>query len=136
MPKTYAPYLTREPWLPFTPREKPRPCPLAACPSPKCRRAKACISAHDNLYCQRTHESVAAFRARSGIGPTPPRTRAYSDAELEALREDAEARLAEIKAQKRETIMQWKAGVFDQTFGKYRACGVWKKPPNRQYTEG
>jgi hypothetical protein len=27
-------------------------------------------------------------------------------------------------------------GVFDATFGTYRACGVWKRPPVRQYTEG
>ena len=136
MPKSHAPYLTREPWMPFTPREKTRPLPLRVCPSAKCRRAKACIDAFDDLYCQRSHESMAAFRARSGLTPTPPPARSYSDAELELLREDAEARLLMIKAQKRETIMQWKAGVFDDTFGKYRAYGVWKKPPDRQYTEG
>ena len=39
--------------------ESGRQKPLPSCPSLRCRRAKACLAAHDNLYCQRTHFSPA-----------------------------------------------------------------------------
>lgn len=136
MPKIPAPYLTREPWLPFTPREKPRPLALKACPSSKCRRAKSCINALDNIYCQRTHESLPQFRIRSGYKAPPARTRHFTSGELEALRESTDQRLADIAIQKREMIIKWKSGVFNDSFGKYKPYGVLKHPPDRQYTEG
>ena len=135
MPKPSAPYLTREPWLPFTRNEKPRPCPLRTCPSAKCRRAKACVDAHEALYCQHSHESLAQYRARTGWKPPSIRARSYTEEELDLLHTETQERLAHIADIKREKIAQWKAGMFDALYGKYRAHGVWKHPPKRQYTE-
>jgi hypothetical protein len=122
-----APYLTCEPWQPFTRRERLRAQALKVCPSTKCRRAKACVDAHDTLYCQRIHAAPQEA--------TPARIRGYTESELEDIVTRNEMRLAELAEQKRELVRQWKAGAFDQLYGKYRAHGVWKYPPNRQYTE-
>jgi hypothetical protein len=129
MTRRPEPYLTREPWLPFTPRERLRKAKLASCPSSKCRRAKACVDAHDDLYCQRTHLAAAK------PSKTPLPARDYSLAELQAIRERNDMGLIEVMALKRDMIAKWKAGAYDKIYGKYRAHGVWKYPPNRQYTE-
>jgi hypothetical protein len=131
MTKNPAPYVTREPWLGFTPRERLRISPLRLCPSTKCRRAKACVDAHDDLYCQRTHQGVPqphkAQPARSARG--------FTSTELAVIREKNDERLAEVAAMKRLMVAKWKAGAFDALYGKFRQHGVWKHPPQRQYTE-
>ena len=56
------PYLSQQPWAGFTQHDRAREQPLPVCPSPRCRRAKACLAAHDTLYCRRTHFSPAKIK--------------------------------------------------------------------------
>ena len=130
------PYLTTTPWTLFTLRERKRANPLHRCPSAKCRRAKACVDAHDQLYCQRSHESVACHRARTGITlRVPDDVEEWSMEEVTARREQSDLMLAEVQAKQRELTQRWKAGEFDALYGKFKPQGVLKHPPDRQYTE-
>ncbi len=63
-------YRSLTPWDGFTPRDKPRKTPLAVCPHTACRRAKACIRATEDLYCQRTHLSASETRRTVKRAPT------------------------------------------------------------------
>jgi hypothetical protein len=136
MPNPREPYLTTTPWVLFTDRERKRPAPLHQCPSAKCRRAKACLDAHDQLYCQRTHESIAERQARLGLTPlAAPALADWSLDEVTARREETDVMLAEAQARQREMTRRWKAGEFDDLYGKYKSHGVLKHPPKRQYAE-
>lgn len=139
MPNPREPYLTTTPWHLFTLRERKRPAPLRRCPSAKCRRAKACLDAHDQIYCQRSHESVAERRAKRGSrGLEPQAARpaaAWTLDEITAKREESDLMLAAAQAREREMTKRWKAGEFDDLYGKYKPHGVLKHPPSRQYTE-
>jgi hypothetical protein len=131
---TPAPYLTTTPWQLFTLRERKRPQTLAHCPSAKCKRAKACVDAHDQLYCQRSHESIAEQRARTGF--TPQATAPYKEwtfDEVTARREQSDLMLAEAQSRQRELTQRWKAGEFDALYGKFKPYGVLKQPPPREF---
>ena len=127
-PKKPLPHLSHSPWAGFTPREHKRAEALGLCPNPRCRRLKACVAAHDGLYCQRTHLSHAAYLAGLAKREPPPR-----DLELRRLAMiDA---LEQNKAAHAALTARWKAGEFDHLYGKWRARGALVKPPPKQYVE-
>jgi hypothetical protein len=129
-------YRTTTPWVPYTSRERKRDSVLAQCPSARCRRAKACVDAHDNIYCQRSHESVDEARARQGLPPPAPvKRRSYSLAQIRAKAVETEMALDAVEARSAEMRERWKAGELDHLYGKFRPGGVLKHPPERQYTE-
>ena len=133
MPRTIEPYLTTTPWLPYTSRERKRAEILKRCPSARCRRAKACVDAHDNIYCQRSHESVA--EARQGKpAPVVVRQR-LTLAQCRAKIAETDMLLDQATAKTEAMRERWKSGVLDHLYGKYRPGGVLKHPPERQYTE-
>ena len=138
-PKTPRPHVSRQPWLGFTRHESPRGAPLPACPSPRCRRAKACLAANDNLYCQRTHFSPLEQKKRRRRDPHQRALDAVPEvADPHDLEERLE-RIAELAAIRREQgaemTARWKAGEFDQLYGPYRSKGVLMKPPPKVYVE-
>ena len=128
------------PWLGFTAHDMPRARPLETCPSPRCCRAKRCISAVDNLYCLRTHhglEEMKAIQARSElrrdldivmpvVDPTDFVARAERLAELAVVRRDYHKRMLE----------RWKSGTFDHLYGPYKAGGVALTAPSKTYVDG
>jgi hypothetical protein len=130
---TKKPYLTTSPWLPFTSRERKRPELLSHCPSARCQRAKACVDAHENLYCQRSHETPKQARVRLGLAADPI---AYTPSKLtakalKAKRIKNEMLLEDARSEAEARLARWKAGEYDHLYGKYRAQGVWKEPPPR-----
>ena len=133
------PRVSLEPWAGFTPHDCPRDNPLPSCPSPHCRRAKACLAAHDNLYCQRTHFSPAEQKKWERRDPhqreldrVPPVMDPHDLTErMERINQLAEVQ----RAQAAEMTGRWKAGEFDQLYGPYRAKGVLMKPPPKIYVE-
>jgi len=137
--KVLRPYLSQQPWAGFTKHDWRRDRPLPVCPSKHCRRAKTCLAAHDNLYCQRTHFSPPRIRklwAESALGRAlaaiPP---AAGSDDLEG-RKERIIRGKEIRYAYREKMTaRWKAGEFDQLYGPYRAKGVLLKPPPKAYVE-
>jgi hypothetical protein len=129
------PYLTTTPWAGYTPRERLRKTPLAKCPSKACARAKACVDAHDKLYCQRSHESLHQSHVRSGKPSLKISKRPWTLEQVQTKRLIIEAQLGEAQAREKDMTERWKAGEFDQRFGKYRPGGVLKHPPVRQYTD-
>jgi hypothetical protein len=131
---TPKPYLTTTPWCMFNANERKRPAALRHCPSAKCRRAKACVDAHDQTYCQRSHESIAERRAKLGLGPRKPVV--YENWTLDqatAKREQSDLMLAEAQAKHRDLTKRWKAGEFDGLYGKFKPEGVWKQPPPKDF---
>ena len=131
---TPGPYLTTTPWQLFTSRERQRPQPLAHCPSAKCKRAKACVDAHDKLYCQRSHESLAERRARLKISASAPKPiEEWTLDQVTAKREQSDLMLAEALARQKDLTRRWKAGEFDALYGKFKSKGVWKQPPPRTF---
>ena len=137
--RVLRPRVSLEPWTGFTGNDCPRDNPLPSCPSPHCRRAKACLAAHDNLYCQRTHFSpVEAKKCRR----RDPRQR-----ELDAVpsvmdphdlteRVERIAQLAAIRrTQAAAMTARWKAGEFDHLYGPYAPKGVLIKAPPKVYVE-
>ena len=136
MPRTIQPYLTTTPWVLYTSRERKRATVLAHCPSARCRRAKSCIDAHDDIYCQRSHESVDEACARQGIvkPKVQPRKR-MTLAQVRAKVVETEMQLAEVEARSAEMRERWKSGLLDHLYGKFKTAGVLKHPPVRQYTE-
>ncbi len=131
MPK--KPYLTTSPWLPFTSRERKRPQLLASCPSARCQRTKTCVDAHENLYCQRSHETPKQARVRLGHSPDPVviTSRKLTAKALKAKRIRNEMLIEEAEAETAAKLARWKAGEYDHLYGKYRAQGVLKEPPPR-----
>lgn len=133
------PRVSLEPWAGFTRHDCPRDNPLPSCPSPHCRRAKACLAAHDNLYCQRTHFSpveTKKWRRRDPrqreLDAVPPVMDPHDLGE----RMERIAQLAAIqRAQAAAMTARWKAGEFDHLYGPYRPKGVLMKPPPKIYVE-
>ncbi len=132
------PYLSQQPWAGFTKHDRAREQPLPVCPSPRCRRAKACLAAHDNLYCRRTHLSPAKIRklwAESELGRALAALPMAQYDDLEG-RKDRIIRGREIRhAHHEKMVARWKAGEFDQLYGPYRLKGVLLKPPPKTYVE-
>ena len=133
------PYLSTTPWAGFSKHDRARDEPLTACPSPRCRRARACLAAHDGLYCRRTHFSpaeIAAMQADSELARALAALPEAADADDLSGRLERMTRLAEIRrAHHEEMTARWKAGEFDHLYGKYRPQGVLMKPPPRTYVE-
>jgi hypothetical protein len=131
--------VTLAPWTGYTRHDAPRDTPLGRCPSLRCRRAKLCLAAHDNLYCQRTHFSPAEQEVRQRLDPL----RLELDGVLpvvdrSSLSEQAEriTALAAIRrAHAARMTARWKAGEFDGLYGKYTAKGVALAPPPKLYVE-
>ena len=136
-PKDPQPYLTTTPWNKYSMREFPRDQDLPLCPSPACRRAKACIAAHDNIYCRRTHLSVVEMRLKKGLAAhaekRPEKRWNLRDARARALMYELQA--SEIEKNNGNLTDRWKAGEFDHLYGKYSPRGVLKIPPKKQYVE-
>ena len=132
------PYLSQHPWAGFTKHDRRRDQPLPACPSKHCRRAKACLAAHDNLYCQRTHFSPAKIRKLWAVSDLGRALAALPVADCDDLegRKERIIRAREIRhAQYEKMVARWKAGEFDHLYGPYRAKGVLLKPPPKAYVE-
>ena len=132
------PYLSQQPWAGFPKHDRAREQPLPACPSPRCRRAKACLAAHDNLYCRRTHFSPAIIRKLWGMSELGRALAALPVAEYDDLegRKDRIIRGREIRhAHHEKMVARWQAGEFDQLYGPYRPKGVLLKPPPKTYAE-
>ncbi len=133
------PHVSHQPWLGFTAHDAPRGQALPRCPSLRCQRTKQCISAHKNLYCQRTHFSKpeqvkwqrnhplrrALDAVPQVINPTDLTERMERVAELAGIKRGYAADMTK----------RWKAGVFDALYGKYTAKGVIKKPPPKIYVD-
>jgi hypothetical protein len=128
-------YLTITPWVGFTPRERKRDAPLARCPSAACRRAKACVDAHDKLYCQRSHQSLTESRAGKILEDFPRMPKNPNARQVEAHRIILDLQLEEAETAKAVMTQRWKAGELDALYGAFKPGGIWKYPPLRQYTE-
>ena len=133
------PHVSRQPWLGFTRHDCPRGIPLPVCPSPRCRRAKACVAAHDSLYCQRTHFSPAEQKKRECRDPHQRAIAAIPLAQADSSIADRLKLLIERSVirlvQSEEMTERWKAGEFDQLYGPYTPKGVLLKPPPKIYVE-
>lgn len=138
-PAALAPKLSHSPWQGLTAHDSPREAPLPCCPSARCRRAKQCIAALDNLYCLRTHRSLAELEAVARASPLaralaavpPPFDPADLNERMERLAELAEIR----RAHEAEMQAAWKSGALDRLYGPWRRGGVLLQPPPRLYAE-
>jgi hypothetical protein len=134
-----APFVSRRPWAGFTAHDKPRLEPLPVCPSARCRRAKACISALDNLYCRRTHHSLHEQRTIHRVSPLQRELATVPeviDGDDLSARMERIAALAEIRrAHEADMLAQWKAGALDTLYGKHCRNGVVMTPPQKAYVE-
>jgi hypothetical protein len=132
-------HVSQEPWLGFTRHDCPRGNPLPICPSPRCRWAKACVTAHDGLYCRRTHFSPAEQKKwerrdphQRAVDAVPP----VADCGNMMGRTKRLIDIAVIRLmQKTEMTERWGAGEFDHLYGPYRPKGVLMKPPPKIYVE-
>ena len=131
-------YFSTTPWAGFARGSAPREEALPLCTQPRCRRAKLCIAAHENLFCQRTHFSAnekdkfdrASQQAFNKKFPPYPKGTPW---ELREKR--VQAIMAYRKSQQQELALRWKAGEFDHLYGKWRRGGVLLKPPPKDYVE-
>jgi hypothetical protein len=139
MPIFLRPRLTHAPWAGFTKHDCPRKAPMPICPSPKCRRVKHCVAAHDGLYCQRTHFSPREQKKWRRHNP-------YESAVAELLAMPEAPTLAgrlqqlmhvQIVRLEQAIAMtdRWKEGEFDHLYGPYRKKGVVVGPPPLRYVE-
>ncbi len=124
------PKLTHAPWAGYTAHEHKRGTALARCPSARCARVKECVAAHEGLYCQRTHISHAEHVR---LNPSAPNTHWDN---LELRREAMIDRIEQRRAAQAAMTARWKAGEFDQLYGKYSARGLVLQPPPQIYQEG
>ena len=124
------PKLTHAPWAGYTAREHRREAALARCPSTRCARVKACVAAHENLYCQRTHISHAEYLCANPPAPKPDR------GDLDLRREFLIDQIEQRKAFQAEMQSRWRLGAFDQLYGKYNRHGVLLAAPPRIYEAG
>ena len=139
LPKA-RPRVSHEPWLGFTRHDCPRGIPLPVCPSPRCRRAKACVASHDGLYCRRTHFSVAEQKKWERRDRYTRELEAVPESPANAGFVERAERLVSIYAIQLEHAIhmteRWKAGEFDHLYGPYRPKGVLMQPPPKVYVEG
>ncbi|MDE2446067.1 MAG: hypothetical protein KGO94_07800 [Alphaproteobacteria bacterium] len=133
------PKLSHQPWFGYSKHDRPRDVALPVCPSPRCRRAKVCLAATDNLYCLRTHhtpEEIKALEAASDLHKALDKVPELIDP-MDA-EERTERMISIVKIRKgweNDMKARWRAGGFDARYGKYRACGVWLVPPEKTYHE-
>ena len=132
-------YRSASPWAGFTSHDKPRSRPLPVCPHLRCRRDKACSAAHDGLYCWRTYFSPAEI---AEMQPKDPLAQAIAVLPTAGDRWDFEGRGERIKqaaelrlAHQEKMTARWKAGIFDDLFGKYSPRGVLMNPPPKAYVD-
>jgi hypothetical protein len=132
-------HVSRQPWLGFTTHDCPRGIALPICPSPRCRRAKACVAAHDTLYCQRTHFSPAEQKKRERRDPFKRAMDSVPDTAKPGDLVGRLKRLTELTAirlvQSEEMTARWKTGEFDHLYGPYAPKGVLMKAPPKVYVE-
>jgi hypothetical protein len=142
--KKLKPLLTLHPWSGFGPYDKRRDHPLSICPSPACRRAKACIRATEDSFCQRTHFTPVEIRAQarsqsggqSGKTVSMPRLGAKPSAkQLAAYRIMTDHLLEDIEVHNAQMLARWKKGELDHLYGKYSPKGIVLQPPPRAYVE-
>jgi hypothetical protein len=127
------------PWSRYSRDEFPRENPLPRCPSAKCRRAKSCVAAHKDLYCQRTHFSTKEGKARVAKSTmekeieklTQPPPHAALQFHMDYMKEVSDLQ----KMEERERMKLWRAGALPSSFGRYRTTGVMKLPPPKEYVE-
>jgi hypothetical protein len=134
------PHVSREPWAGFTRHDCPRGIALPVCPSPRCRRAKACVASHDSLYCQRTHFSPLEQKKWQRHDPFQRAIDAVPDTAKPGDLVGRVKRLTELTAirlvQSSEMTARWQAGEFDHLYGPHRPKGVLMKAPPKVYVEG
>jgi hypothetical protein len=133
------PHVSHAPWAGFTKHDCPRETELPVCPSLRCRRAKLCIAAHDDLYCQRTHFSPAEQKKRQRPDPYQRLLDAVPEVtDPNDFREKME-RINELfqihKERAAAMTARWKAGEFDHLYGPYQPKGVVVKAPPKIYVE-
>ena len=132
-----APYVSQAPWAGFTAHDLLRENPLARCPSPRCRRARQCIAAHQGLYCRRTHLSppeIEAMRRNHPLSKAIALVLPVFDPDDLQERLERVTHIAEISKEYHAGMTaRWKAGEFDHLYGKYASRGVVMKPPPRAY---
>jgi hypothetical protein len=138
--KKLKPLLTLQPWSGFGPYDKKRDLPLPVCPSPACRRAKACIRATDDHFCQRTHLTPTEIRAQAATGAsksiTMPRLGPKASAKQLAVYPIMTDHLLEdIDLHNAQMLTRWKKGELDHLYGKYHPNGITLQPPTRLYVE-
>jgi hypothetical protein len=138
--KKLKPLLTLQPWSGFGPYDKKRDLPLPVCPSPACRRAKACIRATDDHFCQRTHLTPTEIRAQAATGAsksiTMPRLGPKASAkQLAVYRIMTDHLLEDIDLHNAQMLARWKKGELDHLYGKYDPKGITLQPPPRLYVE-
>ena len=133
------PFVSQRPWADFSARDMRREEPLARCPSPRCRRAKDCLAAVDNLYCLRTHFSLDEQKRRHRQSPLQRELdsvpAAADDGDLTARMERIAELAAICRAHDATMLAQWQAGGLDHLHGKYRRDGVVLAPPAKAYAE-
>ena len=134
-----VPYLSKTPWWGFSAHDITREQPLPRCPSPRCCRAKACLSATDNLYCLRTHHTPAEQKWLMAHHPlskqlaSVPKVKDRRDVAAIARRA---AQLLELRqAYNAAMTARWKAGEFDALYGPFKSQGVLMVPPMKRYVE-
>jgi hypothetical protein len=137
--KKLKPLLTLHPWSGFGPYDKLRDQPLPVCPSPACRRAKACIRATEDSFCQRTHLTPGEIRAQARqvskpifmpkLGPKP------SAKQLQVYRIMTDHLLEDIEVHNAQMLARWKKGELDHLYGKFSPKGIVLQPPPRAYVE-
>ena len=123
-----APRLSHAPWAGFGAHDHKRDEALVSCPSRRCARVKACVAAHEGIYCQRTHLSHAQFLAARPPALPPP----FAD-NLDLRRERMLDAIATRKAFHDMMTARWKAGEFDDLYGPWAARGVLMQPPLRVF---
>jgi hypothetical protein len=128
-----SPKLTHAPWAGYTAHEHRREAALARCPSARCARVKECVAAHEGLYCQRTHISHAEY-----ISANPPAPNTHPNTHwdnLELRHAFMIERIEQRRAAQAAMTARWKAGEFDQLYGKYSVRGLVLQPPAQIYQE-
>ncbi len=139
-PLPRGPRLSQTPWAGFTRHDCPRGLDLPACPSRRCGRAKACVAAHDGLYCRRTHFSPAEQQKWEHRDPHLRALAALPDDVRPGDLPGQAKRLVEIYSIRLQRQMamteRWQAGEFDHLYGPWRARGALLKPPPKIYVEG
>jgi hypothetical protein len=126
-----APFWSKTPWAGFTKNDHARADALPICPSLRCRRTKACVAAHEEIYCQRTHFSERAFRKLNPQSKAP----ILVDDDLDVRRERMLMMIEQRREATERMTARWQSGEFDALYGPYEKRGVLMQPPPKVYYE-